>query len=142
MQTHRDPAKVLGSASSLYLTFDHAVSEHADAHRVGREQFDQWSWGLNRALEVREHLPEDRVIDVQFADIVADPMQVVRDIHDKFGIHYDTDAERAVGAFLAENTRDKHGLHVYSLDDFGLDRDRVDAAFADYRERFGVAREA
>jgi hypothetical protein len=44
-----------------------------------------------------------------------------------------------VRAYLADNPRDKHGTHRYTLEEFGLDRGEVDAAFADYRERFGVS---
>jgi hypothetical protein len=47
--------------------------------------------------------------------------------------------EAGVRDYLAENPRDKHGTHRYTLEDFGLDRDEVDAAFAPYRERFGVS---
>lgn len=141
VQTHRDPARVLGSVSSLYVTLDNAVSDHADPLAVGRQQFDAWRWGLNRCLEVRQSVSDDRVIDVQFDDIVRDPLAVVRTIHEKFGIRYDDAAEQHVRQFLDDNSRDKHGLHTYTLADFGLDRTEVDAAFADYRAHFGVPTE-
>lgn len=138
VQTHRDPARVLGSVSSLYLTLDHAVSDHGDARAVGREQFAEWEWGLNHAMRVRDQVPEDRVIDVQFADFVADPMAVLRSINEKFGLTHDAEVEARAQRYLDDNARDKFGLHTYSLEDFGLDRRDVDAAFADYRARFGV----
>lgn len=141
VQTHRDPAKVLGSVSSLYVTLDNAVSDHGDPAAVGREQFAQWEWGLNKAMQIRDHLPDDRVIDVQFADFVADPIRVLRGIYTKFGLADDDGVERRARRYLDENARDKFGLHTYSLEDFGLRRRDVDAAFADYRSRYGVPRE-
>ena len=141
VQTHRDPAKVLGSVSSLYVTLDNAVSDHGDPAAVGREQFAQWEWGLNKAMQIRDHLPDDRVIDVQFADFVADPIRVLRGIYTKFGLADDDGVERRARRYLDENARDKFGLHTYSLEDFGLRRRDVDAAFADYRSRYGVPQE-
>lgn len=138
VQTHRDPAKVLGSVSSLYVTLDNAVSDHGNPYAVGREQFAEWAWGLNHAMKVRESIPDERVIDVQFSDIVNDPMRVVGSIYDKFGLRNDDDVLGRAQAYLDENSRDKHGLHSYSLEDFGLARSEVDDAFAHYRERFDV----
>ena len=141
VQTHRDPAKVIGSVSSLYATFDNAVTEHPDPYAVGRQQFEQWRWGLDRATQVRESMPDERVIDVQFSDIVRDPIGVVRSIHEKFGLDFDAETQTRTQAFLDDNARDKHGLHSYSLEDFGLDRAKVDAAFADYRAQYDVPQE-
>ena len=44
-------------------------------------------------------------------------------------------------AYLAKHPKDEFGSHRYSLDDFALDADEVDAAFKGYRERFGIASE-
>lgn len=142
VQTHRDPAKVLGSVSSLYLTLDNAVSDHGNAYAVGREQFHEWQWGLSHAMQVRERIPEDRVIDVQFADIVSRPMDVLRSIHEKFGLTHDDEVIARAQKYLDDNSRDKFGLHSYSLEDFGLARAEVDDAFADYRARYDVPVEA
>ena len=43
---------------------------------------------------------------------------------------------RAHIRFLADSPKDKHGAHVYSLSQFGLDADEERARYRDYRERF------
>ncbi len=141
IQTHRDPAKVLGSVSSLYATMHAAVSDHMDPHKEGREQFDQWTWGLSQTMKFRETLPPERVIDVAFEDTLNRPLETIQRIYDHFGLEHTPAVDQGVRDYLAANPRDKHGLHTYSIEDFGLDRDQVDEAFAAYNQRFGVSRE-
>jgi hypothetical protein len=138
VHTHRNPTTVLASVSSLMTSFRGAMSNAVDPHEVGREQLEAWTWGLGRTMAVRERLAADRVVDVHYTDTVEDPVGTVRRVYEHFGLDYTPSVEDGVRAYLAENPRDKHGTHRYTLEDFGLDRDEVDAAFAPYRERFGV----
>ena len=138
VHTHRNPTTVLASVSSLMTAFRSAMSDGVDPHAVGREQLEAWTWGLQRAIEVRATLPADRVIDVHYTDTVNDPVGTVGRIYEHFGLPMTAAAEEGVRRYLHDNPRDKHGTHRYSLDDFGLDRDEVDAAFASYRDHFDL----
>lgn len=138
VQTHRDPATVLASVSSLMYALRSAMSDHIDPHQVGREQLATWTWGLARTLDARAHLPEDRVVDVHFRDTLADPVGVVRRIYDHFGLEVTATVEQGVQRYLADNPREKHGRHRYDLADFGLERREADEHFAAYRERFDI----
>lgn len=138
VHTHRNPTAVLASVSSLMHGFRSAMSDAVDKHDVGREQLEAWTWGLQRTMAVRDRLGPERVIDVQYDDTVNDPVGTVRRVYEHFGLDRTSDVDEGVRAYLAENPRDKHGAHRYTLEEFGLDRDEVDAAFASYRQRFGV----
>jgi hypothetical protein len=138
VQTHRSPTAVLASVSSLMVALRRSVSEHVDAHAVGRENLDAWTWALERTMRVRDRLPAGRVVDVHYRDTVDDPVGTVHRIYEQFGIPMSPAVEDGVRGYLADNPRDKHGVHRYALSDFGLDRDEVDAAFAAYRARFDV----
>lgn len=138
VQTHRDPAKVLGSVSSLFWAMYSAMSDRMDPAREGRQQLEQWSWGLDRMMAFRETLPADRMIDVYFRDTLADPVGTVHRIHEHFGMEITPQVEQGVQRYLADNPRDKHGTHTYSLADFGLTREQVDSTFAEYKQRFEV----
>ncbi|MDP9101042.1 MAG: sulfotransferase [Actinomycetota bacterium] len=138
VHTHRDPATVLASVSSLMTTMRSAVSARVDLVTVGREQLDAWTWGMERVMAVRERLPADRVVDVQYADTVADPVGTVRRVYEHFGLDYTDEVAGGVRRYLVANPRDKHGTHTYSLADFGLAAGEVEAAFAGYNDRFGV----
>jgi hypothetical protein len=139
VHTHRNPTAVLASVSSLMYGFRSAMSDHVDKHEVGREQLEAWTWGLQRTMEVRDRLGPERVVDVQYDDTVGDPVGTVRRVYEHFGLERTAAVDEGVRAYLDENPRDKHGAHRYTLEEFGLDRDEVDKAFASYRKRFGVS---
>lgn len=138
VHTHRDPATVLASVSSLMSTIRSAVSDDVDPVAVGREQLDAWTWGMQRVMEVRDRLPADRVVDVRFEDTVDHPVETVEKVYAHLGLDYTPQVADGVRGYLAANPRDKHGTHTYTLAEFGLEEDEVRAAFADYNERFGA----
>lgn len=138
VQTHRNPARVLASVSSLMSAMRSSVSDAVDPRRIGPEQLDAWAWGMERTMAVRDRLPEGRVVDVRYEDTVNDPLGTTRRIYAQLDLELTPAAEQGVRDFLAANPRDKHGSHSYTLEEFGLDRDEVEATFAGYRERFGV----
>lgn len=138
VQTHRNPTQVLASVSSLMSAMRSSVSDAVDPAEIGREQLDAWAWGMSRTMAVRDRLPAGRVVDVRYEDTVADPVGTTRRIYEHFDLELTPAVEQGVRDYLAANPRDKHGSHRYTLEEFGLDRDEVDATFAAYRERFGV----
>ncbi len=54
------------------------------------------------------------------------------------GLPFTAEAERAIAAHAAANPRGRHGGHHYRLEDWGLERAGVHAAFSFYTDRFGV----
>ncbi|MDP9182580.1 MAG: sulfotransferase, partial [Actinomycetota bacterium] len=136
VHTHRNPATVLASVSSLMSTIRSAVSDSVDPVAIGREQLDAWTWGMQRVMAVRDRLPADRVVDVQFEDTVAHPVETVEKVYAHLGLDYTPAVADGVRDYLAANPRDKHGTHTYTLEEFGLDKAEVDGAFTAYNERF------
>lgn len=138
VHTHRNPTTVLGSVSSLMSTIRSAVSDKVDPVAVGREQLDAWTWAMDRVMKARELVPPERVVDVLFDDTVSRPVETVERVYAHLGLDYTPAVADGVRRYLDDNPRDKHGTHTYSLEEFGLDREEVDAAFEGYRARFGV----
>jgi hypothetical protein len=140
VQTHRDPVKVLPSVSSLHYALRAATSDALDPRAVGEEQSLLWSQSLSRATAAREQLSRHaaQFVDVQFEEILRDPMAVVRRIYAHFAIPLTERAEQRMTAFIAANPRDKHGTHHYTAAMFGLDAARIRSQFADYYSRFDV----
>jgi hypothetical protein len=138
VHTHRNPSTVLASVSSLMSTIRSAVSDRVDPRAIGREQLDAWTWGMQRLMDVRDRLPEDRIVDVRYEDTVARPVETVERVYAHLGLDYTPAVADGVRGYLAANPRDKHGTHTYTLEEFGLDRDEVEAAFSLYNKRFGV----
>jgi hypothetical protein len=107
---------------------------------VGREVTTRWCEGMRRALAARDGgcAPGERFFDVRYTDLMRDPIGVVRGIYEHFDMRFSEAAEHRMRRFLAENPKDKHGRHEYTLEEFGLDRDQERQRYAWYRERFGL----
>jgi hypothetical protein len=95
---------------------------------------------MRRALAVRDGgtVPAERFFDVSYTDLLRDPLGIVRRIYAHFDMPLTDVAENRMRRFLAENPKDKHGKHEYSLEQFGLDRDEEWKRYVWYRERFGL----
>jgi len=84
--------------------------------------------------------PPERFVDVWYSQLMEDPLAVVRRIYRHFALPLSGDAEARMRAYLATNPKDRHGRHVYSLAQFGLDPDVERARYRDYWDRWGTPR--
>ena len=135
IMTHRHPAKVVASAASLITSVRSLYSDHEDPVRTGHEQAEIWSMYFNNFLEARKGLNrEDQFIDIRFEDFVGDQIQTISDLYDHFHWRLTSEAKERMRTFLAENPKDKHGKHNYSLETFGLNAEDIELRFAHYIE--------
>lgn len=143
IQTHRDPLRVIPSVASLELHMRRVASDRVDLHALGRQQRCVWKRLLEQGMAARERLPERaaQFVDLQFRDLMADPIGCVRQIYERFGLVLSAEAETGMRAYLAQHPRDEHGVHRYSLEQFGLDARELRRDFEGYCERFGVESE-
>jgi hypothetical protein len=142
--THRDPAVVMPSVASLTSYIRSTASGPVDEPRYGREWTAFEELILHRGLAVRDRIgrSDDRFFDVRYLDLMADPIGVLEAAFDRFGVHFDSTSHQAVERFLAENPQTRHGIHRYTAEQFGLDRQRLHHRFAAYMDRFGIEPEA
>jgi hypothetical protein len=143
VQTHRDPAPVLASVASLTAVLRGVFSEVVDRLEIGREVTYQWSNGLERALQCRRSgaVAPERFVDIQYRDLLRDPLGAIRAIYAQLGWRLGDDAERRMRIHLANHPKDQHGPHRYSLASFGLDPEAIAHRFKAYREYFDVKEE-
>ena len=137
--THRDPLEVVPSMASLHTELRGTFSDGVDAHAVGREVTTRWARGIDLALGVRDGgcAPADRFLDIQYTDLVRQPLETVERLYRHFGMRFDALVEGRMRRFLLDSPKDKHGPHRYSLAQFGLDPDEERQRYRAYRERFG-----
>jgi hypothetical protein len=143
IQTHRDPATVLASVASLTAVLRDVFAEVVDRLEIGREVTYQWSNGLERALQFRRSrtVAPERFVDIQYRDLLRDPIGSIRAIYAQLGWTLDDEAERRMRIHLANHPKDRHGPHRYSLESFGLDPEAIAHRFKAYREYFDVQEE-
>jgi hypothetical protein len=136
--THRDPAQVLGSVCSLVAYVRSWVSDRDDSAALGAQQVSLWSEALRRAMAFREKVGESRFADIAFGPLNADPVSTVTDAYGRLGLEMSDEAARRMGAWSTENPQGSHGVHDYTMDDFGLTTDSVHDSFRFYTDRFAV----
>lgn len=140
VQIHRDPCKVIPSFCNLIANARRIHSTAVDKEELGREILDTLGGMLTRYLNVRETSDSRQFFDLHYHDLVTAPEQAVRRLYEHFSLPFPGNFD-AMGAWLAANPKDKHGVHRYNLEEFGLDRATVDRTFAAYRERFAIKTE-
>jgi hypothetical protein len=136
LHCHRDPAQSVPSYASLIFTVRRPNGELTDPRRVGEQALRRCAVTMTRALTARARI-EDRVLDVSFRELIAEPLRVVTRIYQWLGTPLDATAVSAMRRWLAENPRERHGAHMYDPGNFGLPADRTRAAFGGYLDRFG-----
>jgi hypothetical protein len=134
--SHRDPAKVLGSVCSLIHYTRSWSSDRDDAHELGAEMLGRWALAVERAMEFRARVGDDRFADVPFAALQADPLGAIAASYERIGIELSDDSRAAVAAWAAGHEPGSHGSHRYELADFGLDADAVRSRFARYIDAY------
>ena len=141
VHTHRDPIKVCASVASLTATLRGASTDAIDLHEIGRQQLDWWAKLIGRSLEQRRRLrhKSEQFFDVKMSETVSDPLDVVRRMYAHFDYPLTDEVEARMLAFMKENTRDKHGSHTYTPEDFGIDPEHDRAPFQEYIDYFGLA---
>ncbi|MGD0584870.1 MAG: sulfotransferase [Oryzomonas sp.] len=141
--THRDPLKVLPSCASLTRVLRAPFTSRLRGDEISGEVCRRWEGSTRDAMRFREERQDlrQRFYDVQYADVKRDPLAVVRGIYGYFGRELDHDAEEAMQRFAAANPKDKNGVHRYSLEEFGLDRDAERSRFQFYTNSFRIAPE-
>jgi hypothetical protein len=140
VQTHRAPMDVLGSISSLSCTLHSAFSDDIDPIATGQAEVDYFSEMLRMGMEQRAAMSDEssRFFDVQFNDIISDPIKVIEKLYAHFNFNFDAIVRQAMQDYLDNRPRDKHGEHHYTLQKFGLSEEQHGALFADYCKRFNL----
>lgn len=133
IQMHRAPSTIVASVCSLNEQATAGWSEKFRGPVVGRTQLELWSHGAHVFGEDRKRYPAAQFCDVYYEDFVADPIGTVAGIYDRFGLALTDVARTAMTELHAESTSGAaRPAHRYTLDDFGLTTDEVNAAFAPY----------
>ncbi|MGB5349552.1 MAG: sulfotransferase [Polyangiales bacterium] len=141
IHTHRDPARVMPSLSSLHYAFRCMSSDAVDPARIGRDVMDVWSLYLQRAVDARrQHRDKPgQFFDAQFEDTLRDPVGLLRRAYGHFGLEFTDAARDRMAAFLAAHPRGSRGVHRYTPADFELDLGEIRERFAEYCCEFDVS---
>lgn len=131
VQTHRDPVTCVASMCSLAEASTRGTSTAFVGDVIGRTQLDLLRREVEAAARVRSSLPPDRIHDVAYADLVADPVGTVGAVLTGAGLTWDEEAQQAVQVELAVSREGVRApRHSYDLADYGLTEEQVRSTLA------------
>jgi hypothetical protein len=144
LQTHRDPVRTLPSTISLMATLRWMRSDRVDVDRLARTMVRGVAmlFEIVQTMRTDGTLPDDRFVDVAYADLMRDPVATLRTVYDRTGRAWPEDFEDRIREYLAAKPQAVHGAHRYDLADFDLAEADVRDRYASYVERFGVVTES
>lgn len=138
--THRDPAKVIPSVSSLQyrLNEERCIEGALDKRDYGPRFTAFWTDGMRRALAARDRIGDDRFIDIWNDEVVKSPVETFERLYEKLGFAFTGECRRGIEDYSRRNARGAHGEHRYTAEEYGTSGEEIRAAFRDYVERFGL----
>ena len=139
--THRDPYTAAGSLCSL-ISLSHGLFLGGPNKEWLAENYP-WQCGehANRVMDFRDKHGEDKIIDVHYADLMTEPMTVMKQLYAALGDEFTPEAEAGIQSWLDDNPQDKFGRHEYKLAQYGLSKESLEPLFERYLSRYDVARE-
>src|SRR5499427_8579240 len=138
VQTHRDPLRVMASMASHATVLRRAFSDNADPREIAADWTDRWARALDDFLAVRERANPKQFLDVAYESIEREPLETIERVYDFLGWPITETDRSAIERFLAANPKDKHGVHRYTLEQYGLDPAALARRFHRYCERFEI----
>jgi hypothetical protein len=131
VQTHRPVETIMASMCSLAQHTADGWSTTFDGAQIGADSMETWSRGLERFNTARAKYDSAQFYDVDYKDLIADPMGTVADIYRHFGMTLTDEARQAMADIHAESqTGARAPKHTYSLADYGLTVETVKERFA------------
>ncbi len=138
---HRDPVASIQSAITGPAYSSRLTRTSVDLDQIAEYWIDRYERLLRRCVEQRDQLDPNRVYDLYFHELMADPMGQMEAIYAKAGVPLGDATRAAFAQAIAENQRGKHGQLAYDLrGDFGIEPAAIRERFAFYYERFPQVR--
>jgi hypothetical protein len=91
-----------------------------------------------RPLAARRRIGDDRFFDLHYADLMRDPIAVMRSLYEWTGDNLTGSTERAMRDRLDTHPQDRFGAAPYSLEGSGVTRSDLEPIFAEYLSVFDV----
>jgi hypothetical protein len=131
IQTHRPVETIMASMCSLAQHTADGWSTTFDGAQIGADAMETWSRGLEQFTTARAKYNPAQFYDVDYRQLIADPIGTVADIYRKFDIPLTDEARQAMKDSHAESQSGARApKHTYSLADYGLTAEGVKERFA------------
>src|SRR5262249_4703184 len=86
VRLHRHPCRAVPSLCSLAASYRAIYSDRVDHAEIGQTILDMFLDGMQRSMAIDRRYPPQHFIDTHYAELVADPIGVVRRIYTGSGM--------------------------------------------------------
>lgn len=141
--THRDPLRVVGSLADLMATLRWMHSDHVDHASLVEFLCMGLEMQMDHVSAQRDagDLPDERIADVRYTDLVADPVACVAGLYERWDLPLTDEVRNRLEAYVAARHTGRGQAHDYRFEDTGLDLAEHRPLVQPYQDRFGVASE-
>jgi hypothetical protein len=140
IQTHRNPLEVLKSFIQLLKTWRGLFRRPDDVDELCRHETKALAERMDRSIRFRDAHPAlaDRFIDINYAELVSDPMAVIARIYQRLGRTLTGQTAQRMKGFIATRSRYPR-RHDPALAKTGFGAAADVRRFQAYCQRFGVS---
>ena len=138
VQTHRNPLEVVPSTCSLMFTSRKMLSNSVKPEIIGQQALEITKQMIADCNHTRNGRNANRFFDISYDELTRRPLETVSKIYDYFGFDFSDDFQERIRRYLKENPKNKHGVHRYSLEQFGLYPDEIREGFSEYCQSFSI----
>jgi hypothetical protein len=127
IQTHRkmnEAITSLCSVQSLHIRTSGTTS--FDKKEIGPRLIEQYLKATHHMMTVHREMPSGTFIDIQYRDLVADPIGQFRRVLEGMRLAVSEDDLKAASDWMAKNGRGTHPPHLYKPEDYGLTSNQLE----------------
>lgn len=135
---HRDPFKAAASFLRLNYLSRAVMGADLDVDVIAGNVLRQLRAHVSRPLQTRRRIGDERFFDLHYADLMRDPVAVMRSLYDWAADDLTSTTERAMLRWLEQHPQDLHGVAPYSLAESGVTRADLEPIFDEYLSVFDV----
>jgi len=135
---HRDPFKATASFLRLNYLSRAVLGAQIDVTDVVSNVLRQLQAHVARPLRARQRIGDDRFFDLHYADLMRDPIGVMRSLYEWAGDELTPSTEDAMLTWLQRNPQDRFGVQPYSLDGSGVTIADLEPVFDQYLSTFDI----
>ncbi len=121
----RDPAETLPSICSLTSQVRRGFTNNVDLRDLGKKTLEFWSKSNEKNEIQKQKISSDRYLNIEYEDLVNDPINLVKEIYTKFSLSFDQPFINKMMSYVDEGSKEAKAKHSYSLEDYGLDKEEV-----------------
>jgi len=135
---HRDPFKSTASFLRLNYLSRAVLGADIDIDVIVPNVLGQLKEHIARPLATRRRIGDDRFFDLHYAELMRDPIAVMRSLYRWAGDELADSTESAMRDWLDTHPQDRFGVAPYSLEGSGVTRSDLEPVFAEYLSVFDI----